>query len=145
VGTFESLRAEGHIRRWGVSNFDVSDMEELYRVRNGDRCATNQVRYNLTDRGIEKDLIAWCQKHAMPIMAYSPLGQGNNLLQNPALVSVAERHQSNPAAIALAWTMRSGHVISIPASGSPDHVRQNASALSVQLTDPDLADLSRAA
>jgi diketogulonate reductase-like aldo/keto reductase len=144
VQTFESLRAEGHIRRWGVSNFEVSDMEELYRIRGGDACATNQVRYNLMDRSIERALLPWCEKHSMPIMAYSPLGSGGELLRNAALLRAAERHQSNPAAIALAWTIRSGRVISIPESGSASHVRSNATAMSLRLTDQDLSELHKA-
>jgi diketogulonate reductase-like aldo/keto reductase len=76
-------------------------------------------------------------------MAYSPLGQGGDLLRNAALASVASRHQSKPAAIALAWTMRSGHAISIPEAGSPIHVQQNASALSLRLADQDLSELDR--
>jgi diketogulonate reductase-like aldo/keto reductase len=143
VRTFESLRAEGHIRRWGVSNFRVADMEDLYRVRGGDACTTNQVRYNLRDRRIERDLLPWCDRHSVPIMAYSPLG-GGELLGNAALIRVAERHQCSPAAIALAWTIRSGHVISIPESGSPAHVRQNAVAQSLRLTDLDLDELNQA-
>jgi diketogulonate reductase-like aldo/keto reductase len=143
VDTFETLRAYGRIRRWGVSNFLVGDMEDLYRVRGGDGCATNQVRYNLKDRSIERNLLPWCEQHGLPIMAYSPLGMGGDLLRNTALVRVAERRQSSPAAIALAWTIRSGHVISIPESGSPAHVRQNASALSLRLTDLDLDELNR--
>jgi diketogulonate reductase-like aldo/keto reductase len=144
VRTFESLRAEGRIRRWGVSNFAVTDMEDLYRVPGGEACATNQVRYNLTDRRIERDLLPWCEQHRVPIMAYSPLGRGGDLLRNQALVRVAERHHSSPAAIALAWTIRSGRVIAIPESGSPAHVRQNATALSLRLTDQDLDELNRA-
>jgi diketogulonate reductase-like aldo/keto reductase len=143
VDSFESLRAEGRIRRWGVSNFGVGDMEDLYRTRGGTGCATNQVRYNLEDRSIERELLPWCEQHGLPIMAYSPLGQGGDLLRNSALARVAERHQSNPAAIALAWTIRSGHVIAIPESGSPAHVRENASALLLRLTDPDLSELDR--
>ena len=144
VHTFDQLRAEGHIRRWGVSNFAVADMEALFRVPGGEACATNQVRYNLTDRRIERDLLPWCEQHRVPIMAYSPLGQGGDLLRNPTLVRVADRHHSSPAAIALAWTIRSGHVIAIPESGSPAHVRQNASALSLQLTELDVNELNRA-
>jgi len=144
VHTFEGLRAEGRIRRWGVSNFAVADMEDLYRVPGGDACATNQVRYNLTDRRIERDLLPWCNQHHVPIMAYSPLGRGGDLLRNPALVRVAGRHQSGPAAIALAWTIRSGRVIAIPESGSPAHVRQNAAALSLRLTNLDLDELNQA-
>ncbi len=144
VQTFESLRTEGHIRRWGVSNFAVADMEDLYRVPGGAACATNQVRYNLTDRRIERALLPWCDQHHVPIMAYSPLGSGGDLLRNPALARVAGRHHSSPAAIALAWTIRSGRVIAIPESGSPAHVRQNAAALSLRLTDADVDDLNRA-
>ena len=143
VNSFEALRTEGRIRRWGVSNFQVGDMEDLYRIRGGDRCAANQVRYNLQDRGIERELLPWCERHGLPIMAYSPLGQGGDLLRNAALARVAEKHQSNPAAVALTWTIRSGHAISIPESGSPAHVRQNASALSLRLTDQDLEELKR--
>jgi len=143
VDTFQSLRTEGRIRRWGVSNFLVGDMEDLYRVRGGDGCATNQVRYNLKDRSIERNLLPWCEQHGLPIMAYSPLDMGGDLLRNTALVRVAERHQSSPAAIALAWTIRSGHVISISESGSPAHVRQNAAALSLRLTDLDLGELNQ--
>ena len=131
----------GRIRRWGVSNFDVRDMEDLYRIRGGDRCSTNQVRYNLQDRGIERESAAMVRAaRVADHRAYSPLGQGGDLLRNPALARVAERHQSKPAAIALAWTMRSGRAISIPEAGSPAHVRENA--LGTILT-PDRSGLKR--
>ncbi|MBV9825195.1 MAG: aldo/keto reductase [Alphaproteobacteria bacterium] len=143
VAGFEALRAEGRTRRWGVSNFGVSDMEDLFRIRGGDACAANQVRYNLDDRGIERDLLPWCERHGVPIMAYSPLGQGGALLRNAALAGVAARHKVTPAAVALAWTMRSGHAISIPEAGSPNHVRENAAALSLRLTDQDVSELAR--
>ena len=144
VQAFEGLRMEGRIRRWGVSNFDVADMEDLYRVPGGEACATNQVRYNLTDRRVEQGLLPWCAEHRVPIMAYSPLGQGGDLLRNPVLARVAGRHHSTPAAIALAWTLRNGRVIAIPESGSPAHVRQNATALSLRLTDVDVDELNGA-
>jgi diketogulonate reductase-like aldo/keto reductase len=144
VQTFESLRTDGLIRRWGVSNFEVADMEELFGIPGGRACATNQVVYNLADRRIERGLFAWCESHAVPIMAYSPLGRGGELLRNAGLARVAERRQSSPAAVALAWTIRSGHVIAIPESGSTDHVRENASALSLRLSEADLAELDRA-
>lgn len=145
VETFEALRAEGKIRRWGVSNFTVADMEELFGVDGGRACATNQVLYNLTDRRIERDLVPWSVRNGVPLMAYSPLGTGNSgLLRNPVLAQVAAQHGVTPAAVAIAWTMRNGQTIAIPESGSADHIRENAAALSVALTEQDLAALDRA-
>ncbi|MGI4946064.1 MAG: aldo/keto reductase [Janthinobacterium lividum] len=141
VDGFEALRDAGRIRHWGVSNFSVSDMEELMRVPRGGRCATNQVMYNLTSPGIERELLPWCEGRHMPVMAYSPLGNGSGLLRNPVLTRVAAAHGVAPSAIALAWTMRSGWAMSIPESGSADHVRENAAALSLHLTEQDLKDL----
>jgi diketogulonate reductase-like aldo/keto reductase len=144
VAAFEALRRDGRIRHWGVSNFSVADMGELFRRPGGSACATNQVRYNLGDRSIEKDLQPWCERHGLPIMAYSPLGSGNDLLRHPVLARVAERNGVAPAAVAIAWTMRNGRTISIPESGSVEHVRQNAAALTLRLGAQDLADLDRA-
>lgn len=145
VDTFEALKAEGKILRWGVSSFGVSDMEELFRAEGGRNCATNQVEYSLARRGIERDLIPWSVRNGVPLMAYSPLGTGSSgILRNPVLAKVAGRHGVSPAAIAIAWTMRNGEIISIPESGSADHIRENAKALGLVLTRPDLADLDRA-
>ena len=145
VAAFESLRAAGKIRAWGVSNFNVSDMEELFRVPHGDRCGTNQVLYNLTDRGIEQDLLPWCERHSMPVMAYSPLGgAGATLLRDPTLARIGAAHNCSAAAVALAWTIRSGNVIAIPESGSAEHVKENAVALSLTLTSDDLHALDAA-
>src|SRR5262249_23070752 len=119
VAGFESLRAAGKIRAWGVSNFSVRQMEDLLRTPQGDRCATNQVLYNIGDRGIERDLLAWCGQHGMPVMAYSPLGgAGANLLRDPTLARIGAAHDCSAAAVALAWAIRSGNVIAIPESGS---------------------------
>lgn len=145
VAAFESLRAKGKIRAWGVSNFTVRDMEELFRVPNGDRCATNQVRYSLGDRGIERDLLPWCERHAMPVMAYSPLGgSGAALLRDPALARIAAARGCSTAAVTLAWTIRSGNVMAIPESGSMAHVKENAVALSLTLTPQELQALDAA-
>jgi diketogulonate reductase-like aldo/keto reductase len=143
VNAFEDLRAAGKIRAWGVSNFKVGDMEKLSRQPQGDRCAMNQVPYSLDDRGIERDLLAWCERHDVPLMAYSPLGgPGTALLHNPALARIGTAHNCSPAAVALAWTMRNGRVI--PESGSVEHVKENAVALSLTLTPQDLKDLDAA-
>jgi diketogulonate reductase-like aldo/keto reductase len=118
VMAFESLRAAGKIRAWGVSNFKVSDMEDLFRVSRGDRCATNQVLYNVGSRGIEHDLLPWCEQHGVPVMAYSPLGgPGASLLRDPTLARIGAAHSCSAAAVALAWTIRNGNVIAIPESG----------------------------
>jgi diketogulonate reductase-like aldo/keto reductase len=145
VTAFEDLRAAGKIRAWGVSNFKVGDMEKLFRVPQGDRCAMNQVPYSLDDRGIERDLSAWCDRHDVAIMAYSPLGgPGAALLGNSALAQIGAAHNCSAAAVALAWTMRSGRVIAIPESGSVAHVKENAVALSLTLTPQELKDLDAA-
>jgi diketogulonate reductase-like aldo/keto reductase len=145
VAAFESLRAAGKIRAWGVSNFKVTDMEDLFRVSHGDRCATNQVLYNLGSRDIERDLLPWCEQHGMPIMAYSPLGgAGAGLLRDPVLARIGAAHDCSAAAVALAWTIRSGNVIAIPESGSAEHVRENAVALSLTLTPDELNTLEAA-
>jgi diketogulonate reductase-like aldo/keto reductase len=145
VTGLEGLRAAGKIRAWGVSNFTVPQMEELFHVPQGDRCATNQVFYNLGGRGIERDLLPWCERHAMPVMAYSPLGGlGASLLDDPTLGRIAAAHSCSAAAVALAWTIRSGNVIAIPESGSVAHVRENAVALSLTLTPQELQTLEAA-
>ena len=145
VAGFESLRAAGKIRAWGVSNFTVPQMEDLFHVPQGDHCATNQVLYNLGDRSIEHDLLPWCERHSMPVMAYSPLGGlGARLLGDPILGRIAAAHACSAAAVALAWAIRSGNVIAIPESGSVAHVRENAVALSLTLTLQELQALDAA-
>ncbi len=145
VAAFESLRAAGKIRAWGVSNFKVSDMEDLFHVSHGDRCATNQVLYNLGNRGFEHDLLPWCERHGMPVMAYSPLGgAGAGLLRDPTLARIGAAHNCSAAAVALAWTIRNGNVIAIPESGSAEHVKENAAALSLTLTSDELHTLDAA-
>jgi diketogulonate reductase-like aldo/keto reductase len=145
VTQFEDLRAAAKIRAWGVSNFKVRDMDDLFRIPHGDRCATNQVPYSLGDRGIERDLLPWCEQHAMPVMAYSPLGgPGASLLRDPTLARIGAAHGCSAAAVALAWTIRNGNVIAIPESGSVAHVKENAVALSLALTPAELRSLDAA-
>jgi diketogulonate reductase-like aldo/keto reductase len=145
VKAFENLRAAGKTRAWGVSNFTVKNMEDLFRVPQGDRCATNQVLYNLADRGIERDLLPWCERHDMPVMAYTPLGGSDSgLLRNSTLTKIGAAHGCTAAAVALAWVIRSGRVIAIPESGSVAHVKENAVAFSLTLTPQELATLNAA-
>lgn len=145
VAGFEKLRAGGKIRAWGVSNFKLGDMEELFDVPHGDRCATNQVAYHLGNRGIEADLLPWSRQQRMPIMAYSPLGGPDaSLLGDPTLTRIGAAHGCSAAAVALAWTIRSGNIIAIPESGTAAHVKENAVALSLTLTPQELRTLDGA-
>lgn len=145
VAGFEKLRAAGKIRAWGVSNFSVGQMEDLLRVPDGPRCATNQVPYSLNRRQIESDVLPWCKQHHMPVMAYSPLGGDRNLvIGDRTLAQIGAAHGCSAAAVALAWVIRGGNVIAIPESGSPEHVRENAAALATTLTPQDLRALDAA-
>jgi diketogulonate reductase-like aldo/keto reductase len=145
VAAFEQLRAAGKIRAWGVSNFNVDQMEDLFRVPDGHRCATNQVAYSLNNRRIERNVLPWCKQHNVPVMAYSPLGGDKHLvIDDPTLARIGAIHGCSAAAVALAWVIRSGNVIAIPESGSPAHVKENAVALSIALTPQDLQTLDAA-
>ncbi len=143
VETLERLREDGRIRRWGVSNFDVVDMEELAALPEGGQAAANQVLYNLARRGIEYDLLPWCAERSIDVMAYSPLDEGT-LPEHPVLKSVAKRVGATPAQVALAWLLRDPRVAVIPKSSRVEHVRANAAARDVKLDELSLADLHRA-
>jgi diketogulonate reductase-like aldo/keto reductase len=145
VSAFEKLRAAGKIRAWGVSNFSAAQMEDLFRVPEGQRCATNQVPYSLNNRSIESDLLPWCKQHNVPVMAYSPLGGDKSLLvHDHTLEQIGTAHGCPASAVALAWAIRAGNIIAIPESGSPAHVKENAAALNLTLTPQDLQVLDRA-
>ena len=144
VAAFEKLKGEGKIRAWGVSNLDPADMRELLGVRHGDACAANQVLYSPQHRGIEFDLLPWQAERGIPLMAYSPVGQGGRMLRHPTLAAVAARHNATPAQIAIAWGLRHPHVISIPKAGDLAHVRANAAAGEILLTPSDLAEIDTA-
>lgn len=143
LAAFDDLQRAGKIRHWGVSNFDVPDMEQVARVSGGAAVSSNQVLYNLTRRGIEYDLMPWCEQHGVPLMAYSPLEQGR-LMGHPAIRRVADAHAATPAQVALAWVLRKEHLIAVPKASTPGHVKQNRAALDIHLTPDELAALDRA-
>ncbi|MGH9036921.1 MAG: aldo/keto reductase [Acidimicrobiia bacterium] len=143
VEAFFDLTGAGKIRAWGVSNFDVDDLSEVLGLPGGEAVATDQVLYNLEHRSIDASLRTFCQDRSIPIMAYTPLGQGR-LLTHPVVRSVALRHGATPAQVALAWVLRHQRMIAIPKAGSAGHVRENHGALDLALTAEDLADLDRA-
>jgi diketogulonate reductase-like aldo/keto reductase len=140
---FTTLVEQGKIRHYGLSNFDLDEMERAEAWPGGSRVAVDQVLYNLGRRGIERRLIPWCASRKIAIMAYSPLEQGR-LRPNDALRRVAQRHGATPAQIALAWTLRHDNVIAIPRAKQPVHVRDNAKAADFILTEEDTADIDRA-
>lgn len=141
LDAFEQLKADGKIRYWGVSNFDLPDMREVIGLVRGKAVAVNQVHYNLARRGIEWDLLPWCRERRIPIMAYCPLGEGK-LLSHPAIVKLAERRGIEPAQVALAWILFQAGVMAIPKASTPEHVRLNREALDLKLTHDERAELS---
>ena len=140
---FTSLITAGKIRHWGVSNFDIGEMSELSETAGGQAVATNQVLYNLTRRGIEFDLMPWCRKRGIPIMAYSPIEQGR-MLDHATLRELAKRHDATPAQVALAWLTRQNGIVTIPKAGTRAHVEEDLAAIGLRLTRDDLASLDRA-
>lgn len=139
---FEALKAAGKIRHYGVSNFDVDDLEDLDAEVPGNACAANQVMYNLSDRGIEWDLHPKCRKEKMAVMAYCPLGQGS-LIDNPDLTPIAKKHNVTSAAIAIAFTLRLPGMISIPKSSHENRILENAAAAGLVLDAEDLKSLDQ--
>jgi diketogulonate reductase-like aldo/keto reductase len=140
---FQALLDKGAIRYFGVSNFDVKDMEELFALPGGDACAGNQVVYNLRRRGIEYGLLPWAREHRVPIMAYSPIEQGR-LASNRTLAAIAARHEATTAQIVLGWVLRQSDMMVIPKSSNAKHVRANRAALDIHLSESDLAELDHA-
>jgi diketogulonate reductase-like aldo/keto reductase len=145
---FASLKNSGLIRDYGVSNFDIEDLEEAAGIAGGQKIAANQVLYNLNDRGVEFDLLRWCRERGTTVMAYTPLGNSGRRMQailgSEALRAIAKRHDATPAQIALAWLLRNGDVVAIPKAGTPEHVRENRAALDLELAADDLREIDAA-
>ena len=147
VTCMEQLKKEGKIRRWGVSNFDTSDMEERWGVPGGKNCAVNQVLYHVASRGIEFDLLPWMRQHQVPLMAYCPLAQGGDLHRglygNPVLRKIAESHKATVSQVLLAFAVRDGSTIAVPRSSKKEHTLDNAGAAGLVLTDEELGMIDR--
>ena len=140
VQAFESLRAAGRIRHWGVSNFDVADMTALWKVADGSNCVANQVYFSLSERGIEFDLAPWQRERAVPLMAYCPIDQGV-LARSAALRPIAARLNATPAQLALAWLMQRGDTIAIPKAVRESHLQENIAAASLALDASMLGEI----
>ncbi|ALS30183.1 glyoxal reductase [Paenibacillus sp. 32O-W] len=144
----ERLKEQGKILRWGVSNFDVSDMRELFETPKGAGCALNQVLYHLGSRGIEYDLLPWQRERRLPTMAYCPLAQAGSLrkglIDNETVRDIAADRNITPFQLLLAWCIRGGDVIAIPKASSENHVWANAEAGALMLTEEELRRLDSA-
>ena len=139
----QHLKQAGKILDYGVSNFDTDDMEEAESLASGKEIVTNQVLYNLIHRGIEWDLLPWCQKRSIPIMAYSPVEQ-RAFVNDSRLKNIAVKHNATPTQIALSWLLHQDNVISIPKATNPQHIKQNLAALDIDLTQEDIKEIDRA-
>ncbi|WP_151995476.1 aldo/keto reductase [Buttiauxella massiliensis] len=148
VSVMQQLIEHGKIRCWGVSNLDYADMQELWNTAGGRGCATNQVLYHLASRGIEHDLLPWCQQQHMPVMAYCPLAQAgrlrSGLMNHPALNELANRKGVSVAQLLLAWVIHHDGVMAIPKAGSVAHVKENAAALEIALSQEEIALMEKA-
>ena len=142
VSAFEQLKTDGKIKHWGVSNFDTSDMQELYGIPDGKNCQINQVLYNLSRRGIEWDLLPWCRSMGLPIMAYSPIEQGR-LLENKKLKALANEIDVSAAQLSIAWSIRKNDIITIPKASNLQHVSQNIEAWTIKLESTILDELDK--
>lgn len=140
LSAFEALVQAGKIRSYGVSNFDIKDMMSACQLAGGEAIVTNQVLYNLMRRGIEWELLPWCQKKGIPVMAYSPVEQGR-LLRNQTLQAFAQKRGVGAAQLALAWLLHQQNVIVIPKASRIEHVEQNRAALQLQLSVEELSAL----
>lgn len=147
VECMEELKASGKIRMWGVSNFDTRDMRELWKIPGGENCVVNQVLYHLGSRGIEYELLPWMREHRVAAMGYCPLAQKGTLrrgmYQDKNVQTVAARHNATPAQILLAFALRQDGLIPIPKAGTPEHLRLNAAARDILLSEEDLALLEQ--
>ncbi len=146
VECMEELIKRGKIKSWGVSNFDVDDMEELYTVRNGNKCAANQVLYHLGSRGIEYDLIPWMKERNIPLIAYCPLAQQGRLerglLSNPVIKKISDNHNITPMQVLLSFVLSQENLIAIPKASSIRHVEENAAVINIKLTEEELKELN---
>lgn len=148
VSELQALQNEGLIRSWGVSNFDIDDMEELWQLPEGQNCVANEDLYNLETRGIEYSLLPWQREYHVPLIAYSPLGRrpkmGSTMMKNVAVLKVAEKYETSAYQILLAWVMHQPDVLAIPKSSSSKHLLSNLKALDIELTPEDLQILEQA-
>lgn len=147
VNELERVKKAGKIKAWGVSNFDVADLQEMWKLKAGNQCVANEDLYNLDRRGIEYDLLPLMKQHELPLIAYSPLAEADTLsgtlYENKVLKEIAENHQASVQQIMLAWVIRINNVLAIPKSGNPEHALQNFAAGNIELSDDEIFALQK--
>jgi diketogulonate reductase-like aldo/keto reductase len=148
IAAFEQLRGEGKILSWGVSNFDVADLEEALALAGEGSIACNQVLYHLKERAIEHAVLPWCEAHRVAVVAYSPFGHGHfpgpRSAGGPALAEIAAAHGATVRQVALRFLVRRTSLLAIPKASNPDHAAENAAAGNLQLTEAELTRVDEA-
>jgi diketogulonate reductase-like aldo/keto reductase len=148
IAAFEQLLREGKVLAWGVSNFDVADLEEVRRIAGQGRVACNHVLYHLRERAVEHAVLPWCEKHGVALVAYSPFGHGDfpgpHTRGGRVLQQIAAAHGATPRQVALQFLLRRLAVFAIPKASDPEHMAENAGAGDLRLTEADLARIDEA-
>jgi len=148
IAAFDALEQQGKILSWGVSNFDVEDLEEVLAIAGAGRLACNQVLYHLQERSIEHAVIPWCEQHSVAVTAYSPFGHGRfpspRAAEGRPLADIARVHRATPRQVALAFLTRRPSVFAIPKASSPEHAEENAVAAQLRLSDAEIARIDAA-
>src|SRR5262249_55875131 len=148
ISAFEQLKREWKILSWGVSNFDVADLEEAFKIAGPGNIACNQVLYHLEERGIEHAVLPWCEKHGVALVGYSPFGHGRfpgpRSERGRVLQEIASTHQATPRQVALSFLVRRSSLFTIPKASSAAHAAENAAAGDLKLTDAELRRIDQA-
>jgi diketogulonate reductase-like aldo/keto reductase len=148
VAAFDELVAAGKIRCWGVSNFDVDDLDELLGVAGEGAIACNQVLYHLQERAIEHAVIPWCEQHGVAVVAYSPFGHDDfpspRSKPGELLQAISDAHKATARQVALAFLTRAPSVLAIPKASNASHAADNAGAGDLKLADNQIAALDKA-
>ena len=143
IAGFEGLKRAGKIRSWGVSNFDVTDLEEAVSIAGEGTLACNQVLYHLKERSIEHAVIPWCEQHGVAVVGYTPFGHsasifGPGTAGGRVLSEIAAAHNATPRQVALRFLVRRPSLFTIPRASSPEHAAENAGAGDLKLTKREL-------
>jgi diketogulonate reductase-like aldo/keto reductase len=148
IAAFEQLQSQGKIMSWGVSNFDVSELEEAHNIAGEGRLVCNQVLYHLKERAIEHGVLPWCEQHGVAVVAYSPFGHGDfpepGSAPGRVLKAIADAHGATPRQVALRFLLRRAALFTIPKASSAEHAAENAGAGELHLSDAEIARIDEA-